>query len=149
MKGEKVDTIRHVEVMQAMLAAAFEANANTLSMYGGHRMRPEMISFNLKLISALYRTIDSMEAEHIAHVESEMEEILGSSAAVLETLCKAQEVMPSLPAIKEFKEIAQEGHGEVTKTLAEDEEKCTNAIHSRFEKMRQEVRKIEARFKSL
>lgn len=144
-----MDHIRQIEALFSILLASFEMQINTLHVLGGHRKRSNIIHHTKQLVQALFNSIESIEHEFTNEIEGEAEQVLDNSATLVNALVKTSEAMPEMQALKELCSVARTGHGNLTASLAEEEQHLTTEVAEHFALMKERVRILLSRIETM
>ena len=131
--------INRIESLFSILSASFEMEINTLHVLGEHQMRPEIIKHTKQLIYAFFNSIENIERELTDEIEGEAEQMLDHSAMLLNAVVEARKELPEMKAFEDICTMAKVGHGRLTASLAEEEQKETAEVAKRFLLMKKRV----------
>lgn len=134
--------IRQIEVLFSIILASFELQISTLHIFGGHRMRPEIIHRIKQLVQGLFSFIENTERELNDEIEGGVEQVLGHSAKLINSLDDARKEIPELQDLKEICKMAKSKHHSFTSLLAKEEQRMTEEVTERFAVMKKRVREL-------
>jgi hypothetical protein len=144
-----MDYVRQIEALVSIIIQSFEMQINTLKVFGGHRMRSDIVHHNMQLVQALLVSIESIERELTDEIEGEAEQVLGHSATFVNVLHEAKKEMPEIQVLKQLCNEAKNSHGCFTASLAKEEERITSELSGRFDLMKKRVRALLSRLEQM